>query len=176
MKKYLLLATSLLLSIVLVACGSEEPKEEKKDTAQATDKAPSEKEKLLKSMDEHRKNKDNTETKDKAETFVISEEAKKMAVEQVMSNDLVKDAYIGVKGNKVTMSVVVNAAVTKDAAKQIGDNFVRNLGGFAGGKGPEKDYYGEVFDNYDLQIGVGTSAKDIMVQGYKATSAKRINW
>ncbi|PEF43836.1 hypothetical protein CON22_24765 [Bacillus cereus] len=112
MKKYLLLTTSLSLSIGLVACESETPKEKKKETAQAIEKALSEKDKILKSMDEHRKN------KDKAETFVILEESKKTAVDQAMYNDLVKDA-----------------------AMQIGDNFVRNLGGFAGGKGPER-YYG----------------------------------
>ncbi|MGG1330710.1 hypothetical protein ABE222_29195 [Bacillus tropicus] len=171
MKKYLLIATSLLLSIGLVACGSEEPKEEKKDTAQATEQKEEKKESLVEKY-----KKVGEEKKEKASAFPVSEEAKNMTLEQIKTNPNVSDAHIEVKDTKIVMAVVVSHAVTKEAAKEIGDNFVRNLGSFAGGKAPEKEYYGEIFDNYDVQIGVGTSADKIMVQGYKSTSAKNINW
>lgn len=106
----------------------------------------------------------------------FSEEGKKMALEQVRQNPQVRDAHIEVQGKKIIMAVIVSASVNKDTAKEIGDNFVRNLGAFLGGKPPEKYYYGEVFDNYDLQIGVGTSPDNIIVQGAKVTTAKGITW
>ncbi|AXK19116.1 hypothetical protein [Bacillus sp. COPE52] len=171
MKKLLLFMT-IILSLGLAACGSKDV-EVKQET-----KEPSELEQIKKQMNDHREEipKEETKKEVKQETFVISDEAKKMAIEQVTSNPLVKDAHIEVKGKEVTMSVIVNDAVTKESAKQIGDNFVRNLGGFAGGKGPEKNYYGEVFDNYDLRGVVGTSADNVIIHGYKATSSNRINW
>ncbi|MEC3228186.1 hypothetical protein P4W10_16085 [Bacillus thuringiensis] len=106
----------------------------------------------------------------------VSEEAKKIALETISQNPHVRDAHIEIRGNKIIMAVIVDAAVNKNTAKEIGDNFVRNLGAFAGGKAPEKHYYGEIFDNYDLQIGVGTSPDNIVVQGAKVASGKNIMW
>ncbi len=106
----------------------------------------------------------------------FNEEGKKMALEQVKQNPLVSDAHIEVNGKTIVMAVILGTAVNKETAKEIGDNFVRNLGTFSGGKPPEKYYYGEIFDNYDLQIGVGTGPDNIIVQGAKVTSAKKITW
>ncbi|MCU5376175.1 hypothetical protein OCA08_03370 [Bacillus cereus] len=136
------------------------------------------KEEKAKADEEKKKQDAATQKEDKkiANTIEFNEESKKIALDQVKQNPLVKDAHIEVQGKKIIMAVIVNTSVNKEAAKEIGDNFVRNLGAFSGGKAPEKNYYGEIFDNYDLQIGVGSSPNDIIVQGAKVTSAKKITW
>ncbi|MFY0147836.1 hypothetical protein [Bacillus cytotoxicus] len=156
---------------------AEEQKQQKKEEEKQQEK---EREELIKQAQEEEKAKAKeakavAEEKTK-ETVKFNEEGKKMALEQVKQNPLVRDAHIEVNGKTIVMAVIVGTAVNKEAAKEIGDNFVRNLGAFSGGKPPEKNYYGEIFDNYDLQIGVGTGPDNIIVQGAKVTSAKKITW
>ncbi|EMA6344844.1 hypothetical protein U3450_003900 [Bacillus cytotoxicus] len=151
-----------------------EQKQQEKEEQKQQEK---EREELIKQAQEKEKTKAVAKEKTK-ETITVefNEEGKKMALEQVKQNPLVHDAHIEVNGKTIVMAVIVGAAVNKEAAKEIGDNFVRNLGAFSGGKPPEKYYYGEIFDNYDLQIGVGTGPDNIIVQGAKVTSAKKITW
>lgn len=114
------------------------------------------------------------DTGDKPE---ISEHAKKMAVDFITDDPLVKDAHIEVEGDKVTIAIVVNAAMNEERAKEVGDNFVRFLNTMVDGTEPAtKHYLGSLWDHYDLHVGVGTGPDNFIVQGAKVAGAKRIMW
>lgn len=114
------------------------------------------------------------DTGDKPE---ISEHAKKMAVDFITDDPLVKDAHIEVEGDKVTIAIVVNAAMNEERAKEVGDNFVRFLNTMVDGTEPAtKHYLGSLWDHYDLHVGVGTGPDHFIAQGAKVTTAKRITW
>ena len=107
----------------------------------------------------------------------ISEHAKKMAVDFITDDPLVKDAHIEVKDDKVTLAIVVNAAMNEERAKEVGDNLVRFLNSQVEGTKPAtKDYLGGLWDHYDLHVGVGTGPDHFIAQGAKVTTAKRITW
>ncbi|MEH6965354.1 hypothetical protein [Priestia megaterium] len=120
---------------------------------------------------------DSTEkAESKAEKIKITKTAINEAVEQTKEDPLVEDAAVSLKDEKISMAVIVNSATDKEKAKEIGDNFVRQLGSFSDGKVPTKDYYGEIYDQYDLLISVGNSAQDIIVSGAKVKEASKITW
>ncbi|WP_181023585.1 hypothetical protein [Brevibacillus laterosporus] len=100
----------------------------------------------------------------------------KRVTDDVKKRDFVKDAAITVDKDRVSLAVIVGYAVNKETAKRIGDNFVRTLGAVAGGESPEKDYYGEVYDYYDLIITVATPDEKVIVSGAKVTIAPGIKW
>lgn len=107
----------------------------------------------------------------------ITEHAKKVAIDFITDDPLVKDAHIEVKGNKVTLAIVVNAAMNEERAKEVGDNFVRFLNTMVDGTEPAtKHYLGSLWDHYDLHVGVGTGPDNFIVQGAKVAGAKRIMW
>ncbi|PVE74434.1 hypothetical protein [Priestia megaterium] len=115
-------------------------------------------------------------SKSKTEKIKITKTAINEAVEQTKEDPLVEDAAVSLKDEKISMAVIVNSATNKEKAKEIGDNFVRQLGSFADGKVPTKDYYGEIYDQYDLLISVGNSAQDIIISGAKVKEASKITW
>lgn len=43
-------------------------------------------------------------------------------------------------------------------------------------KSPSKDNLGELYDYYDLQVGVGTGPDDFIAQGAMVTNASKITW
>ncbi|RAP30712.1 hypothetical protein C2W64_01908 [Brevibacillus laterosporus] len=98
------------------------------------------------------------------------------ATEYVKSGDYVKDAAIAVEGPRASLVVTVDYAVNKETAKNIADNFVRTLGSEAGGKSPTRDYYGEVYDYYDILVTVITPDGKEVLLGAKVTSASNIRW
>lgn len=106
----------------------------------------------------------------------ITESAKEMAIETTKEDSNVQDAAIAVKGGKISFAVIVGAAINEETAKDIGDNFVRQLSAFTDGSTPTKDYYGELYDQYDVLITVGDSAQNVIVQGAKVKGAKKITW
>ncbi|MBG9788748.1 hypothetical protein [Brevibacillus laterosporus] len=106
----------------------------------------------------------------------IEDSTIKRVIDDVKQRDFVKDAAITVDKNKASLAVIVDYTVNKETAKRIGDNFVRTLGSAAGGKFPEKDYYGEVYDYYDLIITVATPDETIISTGAKVTNAPSIKW
>lgn len=107
----------------------------------------------------------------------ISDFAKKTAVDFITDDPLVKDAHIEVKGDKVTLAIIVNAATNEDYAKELGDNLVRFLNSQVDGTKPAtKHYLGSLWDHYDLHVGVGTGPDNFIAQGAKVATAKRIIW
>lgn len=112
--------------------------------------------------------------KDKPE---ISEHAKEMTIDFITDDPLVKDAHIEVKGDKVTIAIIVNAAMNEERAKEVGDNSVRFLNTMVDGTEPAtKHYLGSLWDHYDLHVGVGTGPDHFIAQGAKVKGAPRIVW
>lgn len=118
----------------------------------------------------------NKKDKPKEEMVTITDFAITTAVETTKQDTLVKDAYIEAKDNRILISIIVNAATTEEQAKEIGENAARQLAAFSGYKTPTKDYLGEIYDHYELMIGVGTGPNNIMVQGAKVTASPKITW
>src|SRR5690625_2509 len=114
----------------------------------------------------------------------INEEAINHAYDVINDYDMVKDPYIEVskEDKKITLAIVVNAATNEEHAKDLGDNFARAL---ASGvsiyseddlKSPSKDNLGELYDSYDLQVGIGSSPDDFIARGAMVTSTSKITW
>src|SRR5690625_7323101 len=100
----------------------------------------------------------------------INEEAINHAYDVINDYDMVKDPYIEVskEDTKITLAIVVNAATNEEHAKDLGDNFVREL---ASGvsiyseddlESPSKNNLGEIYDFYNLHVDVGTSTDNFI--------------
>src|SRR5690606_29520629 len=120
---------------------------------------------------------DPKEEKSKEDKPEISEHAKEMTIDFITDDPLVKDAHIEVEGDKVTIAIIVNAAMNEERAREVGDNFVRFLNTMVDGTKPAtKHYLGSLWDHYDLHIGVGTGPDHFIAQGAKVRTGKRIIW
>lgn len=111
----------------------------------------------------------------------VTETAINQTVDMLMQEELVEDAHIEVKDDKIIIAIIANPAISEEYAKEVGENGARFLATMAITvnkelEGPTKDHLGDLYDFYDLQIGVGTSPKDFIVQGAKAKSASKIRW
>src|SRR5690606_15572001 len=120
---------------------------------------------------------DPKEEKSEEDKPEISEHAKEMTIDFITDDPLVKDAHIEVKGDKVTIAIIVNAAMNEERAKEVGDNSVRFLNTMVDGTEPAtKHYLGSLWDHYDLHVGVGTGPDHFIAQGAKVKGAPRIVW
>jgi len=123
-----------------------------------------------------------TQEAKKPELPAIPTEAQEMAISEIKKDTLVKDAAVVIEGDTINLAIVVNAATNEEHAKRLGDNFVRMLASFTAFfnendlKGPTKDYLGELWDYYNLNIGVGTGPDHFIVQGAKVKTAQKITW
>lgn len=111
----------------------------------------------------------------------IPEEAINMAVDQIKQEEIVKDAAVVVKGNGISLAVVVYYATNEITARQIGENFVRLLGSMTASlseelNGPSKDHLGDLYNHYDLLITVASNSNKIIVQGAKIRGGSDISW
>src|SRR5690606_7006958 len=123
-----------------------------------------------------------TQEAKKPELPAIPTEAQEMAISEIKKDTLVKDAAVVIEGDTINLAIVVNAATNEDYAKQLGENFARLLSTMTSIhsdvklKSPTKDYLGELWDHYNLNIGVGTGPDHFIVQGAKVKTAKKITW
>ncbi|OAJ75115.1 hypothetical protein AYJ08_05715 [Brevibacillus sp. SKDU10] len=121
-------------------------------------------------------NEEQPKTQEDQPKIQIEDAIIKRVTDDMKKRDFVKDAAITLDKGRVSLAVIVDYTVNKDTAKRIGDNFVRTLGAAAGGKFPEKDYYGEVYDYYDLLITVATPDETIISTGAKVKNVSSIKW
>ena len=81
------------------------------------------------------------------------------------SSSLVRDANFVVddKEKRINMYIVVNAAIKPELTLEIADTAIRRFGcnaqlhGYKVNDGPAKDYYGPLFDEYKIFIGVANN-------------------
>lgn len=124
------------------------------------------------------------ETGEQNELPEISESAIEHAYDVINDYDMVKDSYIEVSKDdkKITLVIQVNAATNEEYAKDLGDSFVRALASGAATyseddlRTPSKDDLGEIYDYYDLHVGIGSGPDNFIVQGAKVTSSPKITW
>src|SRR5690606_17101790 len=91
---------------------------------------------------------DPKEEKAQEDNHEVSEHAKKMAVEFITDDPLVKEAHIEVEGDKLTIAIFVNAAMNEERAREVGDNFVRFLNTMVDGTKPAtKHSLGSLWDH-----------------------------
>lgn len=97
------------------------------------------------------------------------------AIETIRSYDLVKDAAVVQDGYMLSLVVVVNAAMNEKTAKEMGDNFVRQVMVNAGDleEMPSKEI-GQ--SNYDYMIAVVRPDESEIASGTKPRLAESIRW
>lgn len=96
----------------------------------------------------------------------------------------VYDACIVVETGKYydTINIIIMASPTpsKTEAKELADSAVRNVGNLFsmmdGYKGPSKNYFGSIFDEYALLVGVYSLSKNQIVLGAAAKGTQRLTW
>lgn len=114
----------------------------------------------------------------------INDQAKNHAYDIINDYEMVKDSHIKVSetDEEITLAIIVNNATNEEHAKELGDNFARAL---ASGvaifseenlESPSKEYLGELYEIYDLDIGVGTSPDDFIARGYMISGGSNITW
>ena len=97
-----------------------------------------------------------------------------IAVHGIMQQSLVRDAAIVQDGCLLKLAILANPIVTKDHAKQLGDNFVRLTKTFGPGQNPGREIGAGV---YEYMVGVyeSGSQKNIVLGG-KSPRGKSIRW
>lgn len=117
----------------------------------------------------------------------VPEKAKEEAMDELKEGwAVVRDTHIGVdkNENRITLAVHVIHGTTFDAAKEIGDSFIRLLGSFSSiysneiERGPTRDFFGSLYDYYTVQVVVGTGPEkeDVIAFGVISRSAHRLVW
>lgn len=94
---------------------------------------------------------------------------------------VVRDAYVGVEDDTVTIAVTVNAATTEDEAKRVLENAVRLIASMAAGDtegldGPSAETLGELWDYYTVHVMAGPNPDEVMVRGAKVPTSPQISW
>jgi hypothetical protein len=97
------------------------------------------------------------------------------AIQTIKSYDLVKDAAVVQEGYTLSLIVIVSPAMNEKTAKEMGDNFVRQVMVNAGDleKMPSKKI-GQ--SNYDYMIAVVRPDESEVVSGTKPRLAESIRW
>ncbi len=158
----------LLGGALLTGCGAEETAQPKEEKPKVEEQAKIEK----KPKKEEKKEKD----------IKISDDAFNFAKDVIGDYEQVSDSLVEVNGDKVTMVIVVGAATNEETTKSLADNFVRalasgvNMYGNVELQSPDKDSLGELWEHFDLQIGVGSGPDNFIAQGAKASTASKIKW
>lgn len=123
-------------------------------------------------------------TEEEAEEEVLPEVTETMiniAVNAVTINIDVTQANIAVNDSTIAFAVFVSPGTGKNRCEDLGEDFVKTLGGAASATHldmlpPSPVSLGGLYKEYDIIISVGTSSSDIIAKGTKTKSAKKINW
>ncbi|MEW4328220.1 hypothetical protein Q0N12_16335 [Rossellomorea marisflavi] len=148
---------------------------EKKEAAEPTKKEVTKEEKEETKPKEEKKAKSKPKQEKKVSAVEVTDFAIQQAIELTESDSLVQDAAVNVEGDTIYLAIIA-PAVNKEYGKELGDNFVRQLAAFSEGESPTKDYYGEIYDNYNMQVGVFDANEKAIVYGAKVTSSPKITW
>lgn len=159
-------------------------KEQEKKEQQEEEKKRKQEEKEQKQQEKKEKEKKQKNEKQSSKLPVINERALDHAYSIINGYDMVRDSHIAVdpENQTITLAIIVGATTNEEHAKDLGDNFTRAL---ASGvaiyseedyRSPTKHDLGELYDYYDLHIGVGTSPDHFIARGAKVTASPKITW
>jgi len=120
--------------------------------------------------------------KEEKELTPISEEIIELAIDTMNETEGILDSHISVKDDKITIAIIIDSddkeyakAIGEDAVKLFGDTVAMNSDLIGSTDGS----YGEIYNEYWVNVGVGTSPDNIIVQGARAPSDKKelkIKW
>lgn len=158
MKKIsVLIITFILLCSVIAGCGSS-PKSNETEKANTS------------TSEEMVNDNKSSETDPKAEVSILDDkiasinfdELNKITEDQFKKSEtypLIQDIAFFVKDNDtIVMSAIVGDSISKENLLSLADSMIRSYGSNAelyfdsNLKGPDKDYYGELFDKYNIFI------------------------
>ena len=103
----------------------------------------------------------------------LSESARDLAVEEIMSFPEILGAAVGQEGIKLTLAVVVPFGSEESAAKAAGDNFVRMVKSFGPEPAPGEELGTGIFDYF---VTVVYPDKTVIIKGAKVSSSPHIIW
>ena len=112
----------------------------------------------------------------------ISEEMIEIAIETLNEADDILDSHIEVKDGKIIIAIITDVN-DKEYAKLLGEEAVKLFGDIVAMNsdliGSTDESYGEIYNEYAVSVAVGTSADNILAQGYRIASDKtelKISW
>ena len=104
---------------------------------------------------------------------VVTASAKGTAITAIKGNAEVVDAAITQDGNSLSLVLIVRSATNAPRARELGDNFVRQVKTFSDDDSPGKEIG---TGRYDYLIGVYYPNEKQVVSGAKNRVAARISW
>lgn len=109
-------------------------------------------------------------------TVTLSESAITLTTYSLMTDVLVKDVSIRLSDDEDTIliAIQVNAATNLDHAKSIVETAVRQIGLFADGESPGKNYLGEIWENYSGLICIFSGTETVIVDATVAPNSNII--
>jgi len=119
-------------------------------------------------------------TSEPEETPVQKEKIEKaimLSIETTKSEDMVLDAAITKEGRTFSLSIIVNESTNSILAKNLGENFVRQLKALIPNSIEPNPMNDIGSGNYNYIVGVyGNLTKEKICMGAKASSSRNIRW
>ncbi|MBC8587525.1 hypothetical protein [Paratissierella segnis] len=110
----------------------------------------------------------------------ISEEALGGSAQILESNVEVDDAEIIVEKNKIMFYIApLDVSSSDERLRELGVDFVKVLGGYTAGEeleAPTEEYYGELYDYYDVEIIIEGEHGAVLDKATKAKGKNEIVW
>jgi len=105
---------------------------------------------------------------------VLARETEAMVIDLIKESELVVlDAAVTQKGDQFSLVVIVINGTTKEAAKNIGDNFLRMVKSLGPDENPGRQIGPGIFDYF---VGVYHRDESELVLGFKSKRAENIDW
>lgn len=113
----------------------------------------------------------------------VPQEAIDEAIAFIEQELLVRDAAILIEDRQIVLALAVNRAITEQAARQLGENFLRFFSGAVSRWSdderitrPTRDSYGGLWQHYSAIVVVAFDADTVFQRGTLARGASTIRW
>lgn len=113
----------------------------------------------------------------------VPQEAIDEAIAFIEQELLVRDAAILIEDRQIVLALAVNRAITEQAARQLGENFLRFFSGAVSRWSdderitpPTRDSYGDLWQHYSATVVIAFDADTVFQRGTLARGASTIRW
>lgn len=103
----------------------------------------------------------------------VSQSTKDLAVQSIKKQPEVLDAAIMQDGKRISLAIIVRVGTSQERARELGEDFVRQVKTFANDDMPGKTV-GK--GKYDYLVTVALPDKKEVASGAKVASAEKITW
>jgi len=112
---------------------------------------------------------------------LITDNHIQIAIDDITKETFVKDANIIVEDKTVSFGILVEPGTSTEEAKALGKSLTRKLASVVASNysdisSPSEISYGELFDEYNAMVTVGSSSDDIIARGEKSKRALGFSW